>query len=171
MFKPLRAVDERPVTLVASRYALLCIFSAISLAMLLIGGWLTSLGLGDWYYQLDFPPFQPPAWVFTPAWTLVLSMLAIATWRTARSAHEFTWIALSLYGAQCVLNVGWSLLFFTLRRPDVALVELAILDATLALMVYAYWKIDRIAGLLIVPYLFWLIFATAINGSISVGPV
>ena len=149
-----------------ARFDLLFWFGAISLALLLLGGWLTSLGLGDWYYELTFPPFQPPAWVFTSVWTVVLTLLAIAAWRTARATHATKWIAFGLYGAQCVLNVGWSLLFFTLGRPDVALFELIVLNVTVALMVAAFGKVERRAGLLIVPYLVWLLFATAINGYI-----
>jgi tryptophan-rich sensory protein/tRNA(Arg) A34 adenosine deaminase TadA len=148
----------------SARHDLLCVFGSVSLVLLVLGGWLTSLGLGDWYYQLEFPPFQPPGWVFTPIWIVVLTMLAVATWRVARAAQGRTWVALSLFGAQCVLNVGWSLIFFTLRRPDVALVELVVLVVALIFMVAAYGRIDRAAGLLLLPCLLWLLFATAING-------
>ena len=150
----------------AKRYDILALTACLSLILLLLGGWLTYLGLGPWYYELEFPPFQPPAWVFTPVWTVVLSLLAWATWRVSRqeSPTRGVGLALALYGAQCVLNVGWSLLFFTLQRPDVALWELLVLDVTLLLMIVAYARISKTAGLLLVPYLAWVLFATAING-------
>ena len=148
------------------RYEVLVLTACLSLILLLLGGWLTYLGLGPWYYELEFPPFQPPAWVFTPVWIVVLSLLAWATWRVSRqeSQTRAVGLALALYGAQCVLNAGWSLLFFTLQRPDVAFWELLVLDVTLLLMIVAYARISKPAGLLLVPYLAWVLFATAING-------
>ena len=146
---------------------LLLVYSAASVALLLLGGWLTYLGLGDWYYQLEFPPFQAPSWLFTPVWTLVLSLLAVSTWFVAKESSSKPVAcahALTLYGAQCVLNVGWSLLFFTLARPDIALWGLIVLDVVLALMILTYGQISKAAGLMLVPYLAWLILATAING-------
>jgi tRNA(Arg) A34 adenosine deaminase TadA/tryptophan-rich sensory protein len=127
------------------------------------GGWLTYAGLGPWYERLDFPPYQPPGWVFTPAWGVVLALLAVATWRVAQVPGRHA-AAFVLYGVQCILNVGWSLLFFTLQRPDVALWELAVLDAALLLMIAVYARASRTAALMLIPYLAWLLFATAING-------
>ncbi|MEM9356234.1 MAG: tryptophan-rich sensory protein [Pseudomonadota bacterium] len=137
---------------------------SISVVLLGLGGWLTYLGLGPWYDNLHLPPFQPPAWAFTPMWTLVLTLLAIATWLVARHGKRgCTGLALGLYGAQCVLNAGWSLLFFTMQRPEVALWELVALDLVLVLMIATYWPVSRLGGLLLVPYLVWLLLATAIN--------
>lgn len=138
----------------------------VSLFLLVIGGWLTYLGLGDWYYDLTFPPFQPPAWVFTPAWVVVLSCLAVSTWLVTKLAMNnirAALMALGLYGAQCVLNVGWSLLFFTLQRPDFALWELIALDLALFGMIWSYFRISVVAGVLLLPYIFWLGLSTAIN--------
>lgn len=150
----------------SKRFGLLAVCGSISLILLFLGGWLTYVGLGPWYYQLRFPPFQPPDWVFTPMWIVVLSLLAWATWKvvSADGNRPSMKLALALYGAQCVLNAGWSLLFFTLQRPDAALWELLVLDVTLALMVFAYARVSKMAGLLLTPYLVWLLFATAING-------
>ena len=142
-------------------------YSVASAALLLLGGWLTYAGLGNWYYSLEFPPFQPPSWLFTPVWTAVLSLLAVSTWFVAKESSSkpiASVNALTLYGAQCVLNAGWSLLFFTLARPDTAFWSLILLDVVLALMIVTYGKISKAAGLMLVPYLTWLILATAING-------
>ncbi len=145
---------------------------AASLVLLLIGGWLTSLGLGTWYEELRFPPFQPPAWIFTPAWIVILTLLAVATSNICKShePHHARWqsAALLLYGVQFALNAGWSLLFFSLKRPDVAFWEIVILDVVLLLMILVYGKISRLAGWLLVPYFCWLLFATAINAWIAV---
>lgn len=139
-------------------------FAAVSVAMLVAGGWLTSLGIGPWYDELRLPPFQPPAWVFTPVWTAVLGMLAVAAARVARARRPESWVAFSLYGAQCVLNAGWSTLFFTVQRPDAALVELILMTVVVAAMAVSFCRIDRVAGWLVAPYVAWLLFAGAING-------
>lgn len=147
-------------------YSVLALTGCVSTILLLLGGWLTYAGFGPWYYDLNFPPFQPPAWLFTPVWTVVLSLLAWATWRISlqEGRSRGVGLALSLYGAQCILNIGWPLLFFTLRRPDIAFWEILALDITLLLMIAAYARVSPRAGLLLVPYLAWLLFSTAING-------
>ena len=148
-------------------YLLLTIFSALSLSLLFIGGWLTYAGLGAWYYELDFPPFQPPPGLFTPAWIVVLSCLALSTWLIAARLDDnagYVAIALSLYGAQFVLNAGWSLLFFTVQRPDIAFWELIILDTVLIAMALIYSRVSKWAALLLTPYMFWLVLSTLING-------
>ncbi len=147
------------------RYDVLAICCAISLTLLGLGGWLTYLGLGPWYETLEFPSFQPPPWVFTPVWTVVLALLAVATWLVVRNDRgRQSNIAIGLYGAQCVLNAMWSLLFFTVRRPDIALWELLALDFVVLAMIVTYGNASRLAGLLLIPYLAWVSFATAING-------
>ncbi|MEM1109998.1 MAG: TspO/MBR family protein [Planctomycetota bacterium] len=155
---------------------------AASFLLLALGGVLTSIGLSDraWYDQLDFPPYQPPAWVFSPTWIVILTLLAIATHRlspsrqapttsskTGTTSNLFMGAAYLLYGMQFVLNVGWSLLFFTLRRPDAALWNIVVLDVVLLAMIVAYGRIDRPAGLMLLPYLLWLLYATAINAWIA----
>lgn len=139
--------------------------SFVSLALLVVGGWLTSLGLGPWYRGLDFPPFQRPGWVFSPVWAVVFALLARSTWLVLQSdgSRISLAFALGLYGAQCVLNLGWSLLFFALKRPDAALWELLVVDATVAAMVIVYARSSRPAAALMLPYLGWVSFATAIN--------
>ena len=147
-------------------YPLLAFFGVLSLILLLLGGWLTYAGLGDWYYELDFPPFQPPPGLFTPAWVVVLSCLALSSWLVAshvRYRPGAAALALSLYGAQFVLNVGWSLLFFTVQRPDIALWELLVLDGALLAMFWTYGRISIWAALLLAPYIAWLVLSTAIN--------
>lgn len=154
------------MTTASKSYLLLVVLSLLSLLLLLVGGWLTYAGLGVWYYELDFPPFQPPPNLFTPAWILVLSCLALSTWIVATRVNDHAAVvafALALYGAQFVLNAGWSLLFFTVRRPDIALWELIVLDSVLVAMVIAYGRVSKWAALLLTPYIIWLALSTAIN--------
>ena len=152
----------RPDFTLPFRPGLLALFSFISLLTLAAGGWLTSLGLGPWYDELLKPSFQPPAWVFTPAWTTIFVLLAIATWRIARLGAPSK-AAIVVYSLQIVLNMLWSLFFFAMERPDLALVEILVLDLVIVLMVFMYGRLDRTAGWLMVPYAVWLILATCIN--------
>ncbi|MCH2173565.1 tryptophan-rich sensory protein [Myxococcota bacterium] len=145
-----------------SRRDLLALFSLLSLAALILGGWLTSLGFGTWYDELRKPPFQPPGWLFSPVWTTLFTLLAIATWRVARKG-SIAQHALRVYAVQLILNVLWSLFFFTLHQPTWALLNIALLDALVVAMVILYGRIDRMAGWFLVPYAIWLGLATAIN--------
>jgi tryptophan-rich sensory protein len=146
----------------ARRLDLLALFAILSLVTLGIGGWLTSLGFGPWYDELKKPPFQPPGWVFSPVWTTIFALLAIATWQIARRGAVARG-ALRLYAVQLVLNVAWSLLFFTLSRPAWGLAEIVVLDVVVVAMVVCYGRVHRAAGWMIVPYAVWLGLATAIN--------
>lgn len=148
-----------------SQLAYLAHFGFISAFLLVLGGWFTYLGLGPWYENLEFPPFQPPPWAFTAIWLIVLSLLAVATSKVAGQYGVRRGVipALILYALQCVLNAAWSLLFFTLERPDLALWELLVLDATLVGMLMLYWRVSRTAAVMLLPYLAWLVYSTAIN--------
>ncbi|MEM1226653.1 MAG: TspO/MBR family protein [Planctomycetota bacterium] len=140
---------------------------ALSAVLWLAGGALTSLGLGKWYESLDFPPYQPPGWAFTPAWFFILTLLAIATKRIVGGEDRATagdrQLGMFLYGLQFGLNLGWSVLFFAVQRPDAAFWEILVLDGVVLSMVIVYGRIERWAGWMLVPYFGWLLFATAIN--------
>jgi len=146
---------------IPARRDLALLFGGLSIVTLGLGGWLTSLGMGTWYDELKTPPFQPPGWVFTPVWTTLFVLLAVATWQVAR--RRSARVALTLYAAQLALNVAWSLLFFALHNPPWALINIAVLDLVVVAMVFAYGRIHRASGWMIVPYAIWLGLATAIN--------
>ncbi len=150
------------------RWGSLAAFVALSIATLAIGGWLTSAGRGDgWYESLRKPPFQPPDWAFGPAWVTIMSLTALATWRVYEKPGvppHWRRQALSLYVLQLLFNLTWSYSFFYSHRPGVALAEIALFDLLLALLILAYGRIDRLAALLLVPYQLWLLFATTLNG-------
>lgn len=130
-----------------------------------VGGSLTEIG--PWYQALKKPFFQPPDWAFGPAWTLIFafSIAAAATaWRAAPDARSRGWI-IALYMVNGVLNVLWSVLFFKLRRPDWALIEVAFLWLSVLAMILVIRRYSARAGTLLVPYLAWVSFAAAINAA------
>ncbi len=141
-------------------------FLAASAVVALIGGAATAASVSTWYPDLVKPPFNPPDWLFGPVWTVLYIMMAIAAWRVWRSGHSGRRRALTAYGVQLVLNLAWSLIFFGLRQPGLALIDIVLLVAMVGLTIRLFHPIDRIAALLLVPYLAWIGFATILNAAI-----
>lgn len=158
---PDAAVPPRP------RLLSLAASIALTLAVGAVGGAATASSVGTWYVGLAKPPFNPPNWIFGPVWTTLYILMAVAAWRVYQRAEGRARIrALGLYLVQLTLNLGWSLIFFGLRNPALALVELAALLVALVLTLVAFWRIDRLAGALLAPYLAWSSFAFALNAAI-----
>jgi tryptophan-rich sensory protein len=141
-------------------------FLAASAAVALIGGAATAASVTTWYPSLVKPPFNPPDWVFGPVWTVLYIMMAVAAWRVWCSDKPGRVPALVAYALQLVLNLGWSLIFFGLQQPGLALIEIIGLVAMVAVTMHRFWPIDRTAGLLLAPYLAWISFATILNAAI-----
>jgi len=117
-----------------------------------------------WYQQLSKPFFNPPAWVFAPAWTLLYALMAVAAWRVYRAAG---WgVALWLWTVQLALNAAWTPLFFGLRRIDLAMLDIVVLDLVVIATVGAFFRHDRVAGWMLIPYLAWIGFATLLTMTI-----
>lgn len=127
------------------------------------GGLLTEVG--PWYRSLRKPKLNPPDWLFGPAWTVILGLAAWSAtlaWTAAGDRAEQSLVVL-LFGANAILHLLWSPLFFKLKRPDWALLEVAFLWASLVALVVALAPISRTASLLIWPYLLWVSFAAWLN--------
>ncbi|MEM7764031.1 MAG: TspO/MBR family protein [Pseudomonadota bacterium] len=140
---------------------------AVAFVVGAVGGALTPIG--DWYRALVKPAFQPPDWAFGPAWTVIFLLTAYSAHRLweanqAGSSERRQLLALVLFNA--LLNVGWSFLFFTQRRPDIALYEAFVLLLSVLLLIIApSRKLPRIRWLL-APYAAWVCFAITLNAAI-----
>jgi benzodiazapine receptor len=121
---------------------------------------------GAWYFEaLDKPRWTPPSWLFAPAWALLFTLLGVAAWLVWREAG---WsgaggVALFVFLGHLPVNALWSALFFGLRRPDWAGVEVLVLWGTILAMVILFWGVRPLAGALLLPYLAWVGFAAALN--------
>ncbi|WP_376097153.1 TspO/MBR family protein [Roseomonas sp. CCTCC AB2023176] len=127
------------------------------------GGLLTEIG--PWYRGLIKPSWQPPDWLFGPAWTLIFALSAsagIRAWEASRDLADRRAVVIA-FVANGVLNVLWSLLFFKLHRPDWALIEVVPLWLSIAALAWICWRRSRLAGWLLVPYLAWVGFAAYLN--------
>ncbi len=122
---------------------------------------------GGWYAGLQKPSWTPPAWVFGPIWSTLYVMMAFAAWLVwRRGGWTAQWRALAWFLLQWLLNVLWTPLFFGLHRPGLALAEIALLWVVLAGTLFAFWRVTRLAGVLLVPYLAWVSLATVLNFTI-----
>jgi tryptophan-rich sensory protein len=124
--------------------------------------------LGTWYYDLRKPSWQPPDWLFGPAWTLIFALAALAGvlyWR-AEFKREARLQILAAFALNAFLNTLWSLLFFRLKRPDLALDEVGFLWLSIALLIVLLKRRSTAAAWLLVPYLLWVSFASFLNWTI-----
>lgn len=122
---------------------------------------------GDWYKQLDKPRWRPPDRLFAPVWTVLYAMIAVSGWLVWREAG-FAGAAwpFAVYLAQLLLNAGWTPIFFGLRRPDLALAEIAVLWASIAGTIVLFYPVSPAGAWLLAPYLAWVSFAFMLNFSI-----
>lgn len=137
---------------------------ALTYGALLVGGWITSLSLMEWYPLLHKPVFTPPNWAFPVAWNTLYLLMAAATCRLWQTRHgKSLKNPLILFALQLALNILWSALHFGLRHIDWALIEIVLMWGLAWPMVMAYFRTDRWAGVLMLPYLGWLTFACVLN--------
>ena len=129
-----------------------------------IGGAVTTPKIATWYAALAKPSWNPPNWIFGPVWSVLYLCMAIAAWLVWRQgglAGAAT--PLALFAVQLVLNLAWSWLFFGFQNPGLAFVDIVLLWAAIAATMVAFWVRSAIAGILFVPYLAWVSFATVLN--------
>lgn len=141
------------------------IIVAILWAVLLggLGGALTKIG--PWYYNLKKPNWQPPDWLFGPAWTIILGLAAwaaILSWEGATDDAGRN-IVMALYAVNFICHLLWSPLFFTFKRPDWALIEVIFLWASVLSLLVGLRPFSELASWLIVPYFIWVSFAGILN--------
>lgn len=150
-----------------SRYLRLLAALGVPLIVGALGGLAASSPLSNWYPGLFRPAWTPPNWVFAPVWTVLFLVMGFAAWRiwNLGPEHRPVRTGLVLFGIQLMLNLGWSMLFFSVQNPLMGLVDLVILDTVLLITMIALLRIDRIAGYLLAPYLLWIWFATSLNAA------
>ncbi len=142
------------------------IATAMAICVAALGATVTDLG--PWYQALAKPGWNPPDVVFPIGWTVIYALITIAgitAWRAAPTAAAAEWV-LGLFPLNGFLNISWSLIFFRLQRPDLALFELGLLWLSILVMIIFCGRFSRNAALLLVPYLAWVSFAGALNWAV-----
>ncbi len=144
---------------------ILLLFIAFTVAVGLAGGQVTVPNIASWYVHLAKPSFTPPDGIFMPVWTTLYVLMAIAAWQVWRKTG-FRSSPLGLWLIQLGLNFAWSFIFFGAHALLAAWLEMIVLWLFIAATLAGFWRVDRLAGLLLVPYLAWVSFAGVLNFTI-----
>ena len=152
-----------------NKYVKILLFGVTCIAVGFLSGMATQSSVTTWFPTLIKPSFNPPSWVFAPVWSLLYTMMGVAAglvWNRIDYEKEAVKKALLFFVIQLALNALWSILFFGIRNPFLALIEIILLWLMIYETYVPFGKIDKIAGYLFIPYLFWVSFAAVLNGSI-----
>jgi tryptophan-rich sensory protein len=144
----------------------LIVWLVVSFAASAIGA-VASLHAGEFYTQLARPDWAPPPAIFGPVWTVLYGLMGIAAWNVWRvGGFGANRLALGLFMVQLSLNALWTWLFFSWRLGLWAFVDILLLLALILATLVAFWRVRLLAGVLLIPYLLWVVFAAALNYSI-----
>lgn len=142
----------------------LAVFLILCYGVAAIGSLSTIPAIPTWYAALSKPSFNPPNWIFGPVWSILYGLMAIAgwlVWRTSSSNRRTD--ALMLFGLQLVLNFLWTPVFFHFHAIRIALVIIMLLWLAILFTTVRFWRLSHLAAWLMVPYLVWVAFASALN--------
>lgn len=153
-----------------SARSLLTFFASLFLAFsaAFLGSYFTFGAISGWYAELVKPFLNPPNWIFAPVWTVLYTLMAVAAWRVweKRSDSPKVVSILILYVVHLAVNALWSIVFFGLQKPALALGIIGVLLAMIFILMRSFYRIDKTAGYLFAPYFAWVLFATYLNASI-----
>ncbi len=155
---------ERSLPAAGSQIAGLLGWIVLCFGAAALGGMATSAGLDTWYAGLRKPSWTPPGWVFGPVWSVLYLTMAVAAWMVwRREGFGRAALPLGLFILQLALNAAWSGLFFGLRNPGAAMLDLALLWCAILAAALAFWHRSPLAAWLMMPYLAWVSFAGSLN--------
>jgi tryptophan-rich sensory protein len=120
-----------------------------------------------WYKRINLPPWTPPDFVFAPVWTMLYSAMGVAAARVYQNTQSLSSLPMVLWMIHyVVLNLSWAPVFFGMKRLRLGMILNSLMLATLLLIIPLFYQINQVSGLLLLPYLAWLSFATALNSAI-----
>jgi tryptophan-rich sensory protein len=141
----------------------LIVWLALCFAAAGVGGF-ASINAASFYGQLIQPTWSPPGWLFGPVWSVLYTMMGVAAWLVWRQyGMRLARTAFIVFVVQLALNALWTWLFFTWHLGAIALIEILALWALIATTIVLFWPLNRLAAMLLVPYLAWVSFASALN--------
>ncbi|PLX20848.1 TspO protein [Candidatus Parcubacteria bacterium] len=150
------------------KYFLPFLFILISQFAGIVGSIFTSSKIPTWYASINKPFFNPPGWLFGPVWIVLYAMMGYASYLIylRRGENSLVNATLIVFFIHLALNALWSIIFFGLQNPMWAFFEIIILWIMIVLLVFLFYKIDRRAAYLLIPYLLWVSFASVLNFAI-----
>jgi len=152
-----------------NKFTKILILVVTCLAIGYLSGVVTRGSIEEWFQFIKKPSFNPPNWIFQPVWSMLYIMMGIAgglVWDKINEKPDEVKNALVFFAIQLGLNALWSLLFFGLRNPLIALIEIVLLWLMIYETFIKFSKLNKFAGYLFIPYLLWVSFATILNASI-----
>lgn len=146
----------------------LIISVAVPLILGGLSGVFTSQSIETWYRFLKKPPFTPPSWIFAPVWIFLYITMGLAAFLIWNKGIELPDVktALAAFLVQLALNFSWSLVFFGLRSPLGGLIVIAALWLAIVVTIILFWRVSPVPGLILIPYLLWVSFASYLNFAI-----
>ncbi|MEO0293701.1 MAG: TspO/MBR family protein [candidate division WOR-3 bacterium] len=134
----------------------------------LIGSLFTTPSIPGWYANINKPSFTPPNWVFAPVWTILFLLMGISLYFILRIglSDKNVRIAIMVFILQLAFNILWSFLFFGLRSPFLAFVEIIFLWIAILMTIILFYSLSKVAGILLIPYILWVSFASVLNFAI-----
>jgi len=141
---------------------------ALTLSIGALGGWATATSVQTWYPTLNKPSFNPPNWLFAPVWTSLYLSIGIAAYLVWIKRDTITHFprTVAIYLIQLILNLAWSFIFFYLHEIGFALFEILILLVVIIVNALMFYKINKWAGLIFIPYILWVSFASFLTYNI-----
>ncbi len=134
-----------------------------------IGGYFTFVSVETWYQTLNKPNFNPPDWVFGPVWTTLYILMGVSIWLIwKKETSKIRTISMIIFWVQLFFNIFWTYLFFGIQRIDLGLFEIFFLIFLILINIIYFYKIDKIASYLLVPYVLWVSYASILNYKIWV---
>lgn len=138
----------------------------LCLALGLLSGFSTIDSINNWYQFIKKPSWNPPNWLFAPVWTSLYILMGIAVALVWHSSDQNKKTAIGIFIVQFVLNLAWSFIFFNMHQVGWAFAEIITMLFFIFLTILLFYKINKTAAWLMLPYLCWVSFATVLNGTI-----
>jgi benzodiazapine receptor len=153
-----------------NKYVALFLFILVSQTAGILGAFFTTSAIPTWYTTLNKPFFNPPNWIFGPVWTVLYLLMGISAYLVWKEGFGKTKVkaALNAFFVQLILNSLWSIIFFGLKNPLLAFLEIIVLWYLILKTYLAFNKLSKTAGYLLLPYLAWVSFASILNLSIVI---
>jgi len=134
-----------------------------------LGGYFTFISVETWYQTLNKPSFNPPDWVFGPIWTILYIFMGISIWLIIKKEPSKTrTIGIRIFWLQLFFNIFWTYLFFRIQKIGISFIEIIFLFFLIFINIIYFFKVDKIASYLLIPYLFWVMYASLLTYNIWV---
>lgn len=142
----------------------------LSLSAGAIGSLFTVTGVDSWYVNINKPSFNPPSWIFGPVWTTLYILMGVALYLVWKDGFKKPLVkeSFNIFLIQLFFNALWSVVFFGLQSPGLALGVIMVLWIFILLTILKFYKINKIAAYLLAPYILWVSFASILNFAIFV---